>query len=120
MSSLLRSSAEVRGFLSAEGQYKHGVVELEDGQSITVLINGNDGWLMYLRESGDSGFSTRNPDRNLSGDTLEFYLSNGQRDEYPSHWSYPVDQIAIALDEFLRTKRIPSQVCWHDDCLPTE
>ncbi len=37
-------------------------VNLPDGQAMCALINDDFGWLMYLRENGDAGFSSRNPD----------------------------------------------------------
>jgi hypothetical protein len=36
--------------------YEEVWVRLPDGQSLCALINGDWGWLMYLREEGDSGF----------------------------------------------------------------
>ncbi len=49
-----------------------------------ALINGSLGWLMYLRENGDAGFSSRIPKYTGSSDAkLEYFLSNDQRDEYP-------------------------------------
>lgn len=50
-------------------------------KKMMALINGEFGWLMYLREDSDAGFSSRNPIYTGSEDeTMEFYLSNGQLD----------------------------------------
>lgn len=39
---------------------------------------------MYLRYNGDAGFSSRNPSYAGQPDAnQEYYLSNGQREEYP-------------------------------------
>lgn len=33
----------------------------DQGPALAMLINGERAWLMYLREAGDTGFSSRNP-----------------------------------------------------------
>lgn len=107
--------------LLAEGsQYKHLWLELDDGQSISILINGDVGWLMYLRENGDSGFSTRNPEHVETFGNIDYVLDNGEGDEFPAYWAYPVETLRKALYEFLDTKRLPSCVSWHDDSLNDE
>lgn len=100
-----------------KNQYKEIWIDSdEDGQALTALINGNYGWLMYLSENGDSGLSSRNPGyTGDDGETMEFYLSNGQRDEYPLSWILPVEQIEKALDFFQKYHKIPPFITWHDD-----
>ncbi|WP_315115747.1 hypothetical protein [uncultured Clostridium sp.] len=45
-----------------------------DEQALCALINGEYGWLMYLREEGDAGFSSRNPDYKGTEDaTIEYF-----------------------------------------------
>lgn len=88
----------------------------EDEQCMIALINGNFGWLMYLREEGDAGFSSRNPDyQGGDTETMSFYLSNGQLDEYPLSWVLPIDQIKNALDYFDKNHRPPKFIIWHND-----
>ena len=68
--------------------------EAPDGQSLSALINGDFGWLMYQRGGDDPGFSSRNP--NYAGEpdaTIEYFLSNGQRDEYPASWALPTSEV---------------------------
>jgi hypothetical protein len=87
-----------------------------DGQSLCALINGGWGWLMYLRQEGDAGFSSRNP--SYDGDpkaNVEYRLSNGQVDHYPASWALPVDQVRRALDYFEKEHRQPPFVTWHED-----
>src|SRR5579859_6547164 len=51
--------------------------------AVCALVNSSSAWLMFLRHEGDSGYSTRNP--NYAGPkeaVTEYFLSNGQRDEY--------------------------------------
>jgi hypothetical protein len=65
-------------------------LEAPDGQSLCALINGDVGWLMYVREPRDAGFRSRNP--SYQGDLqaqIEYRLSNGQLDSYPSAWALP-------------------------------
>ena len=96
--------------------YKEKWIEIDDGQSMCALINGNNGWLMYLRFSGDAGFSSRNPC--YSGDensVMEFYLDNGQLDEYPLSWVLPIEDIEKALAFFEREKKPPTFITWHND-----
>ena len=52
-----------------------------EGPILCALINGDLGWLMYLRQEGDSGFSSRNPDYDGPADAqIEYRLDNGQHD----------------------------------------
>jgi hypothetical protein len=91
-------------------------VETDDGQVMCALINDQLGWLMYLREPGDAGFSSRNP--NYTGPesaTLDYYLSNGQRDLYPLAWALPIDEVQRAIDFFKRERKPPPFVTWHND-----
>jgi hypothetical protein len=115
-----RTKEDVDQALAEESQFKHIWISLDDGQSMTVLINGDIGWLMYLRTCEDSGFSTRNPEYAEAVGTIIFILDNGQGDEYPAHWTYPVSRLREALHEFLETHRLPMCVSWHDDSLQDE
>ena len=100
--------------LADGSQYKEIWLEGPEGQSVCALINGNLGWLMYLRFEGDAGYSSRNP-LESSEENIEFYLSNGQRDEYPKKWAYPLNTIKEALFSFIDDGQLSKQVEWHDD-----
>ncbi len=90
--------------------------ETDDGQALCALINGDLGWLMYLREEGDAGFSSRNPDYRGDPDAkVEYYLSNGQCDTYPLSWALPVKEVRRALEYFRREQRPPTFISWHND-----
>ena len=85
-----------------------------DEKSMCALINGEQGWLMYLDEPGDSGYRSRNPAyRGPADATIEYYLDNGQRDEYPAAWAYPIDVIERALEYFRREGKRAPFVEWH-------
>jgi hypothetical protein len=91
-------------------------VELPDGQAMCALINGDLGWLMYLRENGDAGFSSRNPSyAGPANAEIEYELSNGQRDTYPASWALPLAEVRRALEYFEREQRPPPWVTWHND-----
>jgi hypothetical protein len=91
-------------------------LESPSGASLCALINGDVGVLMYLREDGDAGFSSRNPDYAGAADEMVRYkLSNGQVDECPRAWAYPVDVVERALEHFRQTGAPPTFVEWHND-----
>jgi hypothetical protein len=112
------SPADLRQHLSASAseQYREVWLSIESGPSLCVLINGNCGWLMYLRDDGDAGFSSRNPSFAENTDRLiEYRLSNGQIDEFPASWAVDETSIAQALEYFLRFKTRPPIIAWHDE-----
>jgi hypothetical protein len=87
-----------------------------DGQSLSALINGDLGWLMYLRNAGDPGFSSRNPNYVGAADaTIEYVLGNGQRDEYPASWALSIVEVLRALEYFHKHHKPPTFVAWHND-----
>jgi hypothetical protein len=91
-------------------------VETDDGQSMCGLVNGEAGWLMYLREGGDAGFSSRAPDYNGPEDaSREYYLDNGQCDEYPAAWALPDGEIQRALEHFITRAEPAPWIIWHND-----
>ena len=60
-----------------DSRYRETWEESADGQILGALINGDLGWLMYLRQSGDAGFSSRNPSYAGPPDAvIEYYLGN--------------------------------------------
>jgi immunity protein Imm1 of predicted polymorphic toxin system len=89
----------------------------EDGPSLTMLVNGERAWLMYLRHHEDAGFSSRNPEYSGPPDALmEFVLVNGQGDEYPVAWTVSLEQALRACEYYISTQggRSPD-IVWHDD-----
>jgi hypothetical protein len=91
-------------------------VDGPDGQSLCALISGDVGWLVYLREPGDAGFSSRNPAYAGPAEAVtSFVLSNGQKDEYPSAWLYPLAEVERAIGHFRATGMPPPFITWHSD-----
>ena len=83
---------------------------------ISALVNGDAAWLMFLRTEGDAGFSTRNP--NYAGPpkaVIEYYLSNGQRDEYPASWNITTNEAMRALEYFFLKEDKAPWLEWHED-----
>lgn len=75
-----------------------------------------DGMAEYLRESGDSGFSSRNPDYDGPPDAeIEYRLSNGHCDYYPASWALPIVEVQRTLDYFRRDGQRPPFVTWYED-----
>jgi hypothetical protein len=88
---------------------------IDQGGSPTIcaLMNGDRGWLIYLREEGDPGYRSENPDyAGLPGTTIEYVLSNGQGDRYPAAWSYPRDEVFAGLRSFAVHASPPTTICW--------
>ena len=87
---------------------------VQDGPSMCMLRSGDDAFLMYLRENGDSGFTSRgNPDQ---FGNATYRLSNGQLDEYPKSWSIGVEQCYKAISYFfVNDGSKPDWIRWHED-----
>ena len=100
--------------LESPNRFKEIWLQATNGASLCALVNGDVGWLMYLRFEGDAGFSSRNPEVDCSGE-IAFVLDNGQEDYYPNNWTYPVEVIRAAMMSFISDGERPSQVEWHDD-----
>lgn len=99
-----------------QSQFREVWVESPDGKTMCALISGECGWLMYLREEGDAGFSSRNPDYHGPADAMiEYRLNNGQHDLYPASWAYPLGVIERALQFFSERKAPPPFILWHND-----
>jgi len=111
-----RGLASTLGFSMNETPFREVWVDGPNGQSVCALISGEVGWLMYLREPEDAGFSSRNPGYQGPPEAVTSYvLANGQRDEYPSAWTYPVAIVEEALSYFRAHGAPPSFITWHND-----
>ena len=105
-----------RQLSSARPQFLELWVTKRDGQSLCALINGQLGWLMYLRESGDAGFSSRNPEyRGDQKAIIEYVLDNGQHDAYPASWALQLAEVQRAIEHFILHSRPANWVAWHND-----
>ncbi len=108
---LAQHVASLKGIDYAEVWVEHGAFPC-----VCALIHGDRAWLMYLRYDGDAGFSSRNPAYDGSPDaTIDYYLSNGQRDVYPAAWAYPTPQVLEAVTAFAKDRRMPESIAWCND-----
>jgi hypothetical protein len=96
-------------------RYQEIWVDGPNGQSLCALVNGDQGWLMYLRYQGDDGFSSCNPDFVGADAEIDYELKNGQQDWYPSSWALPLSLVNQALDYFRSTGEAPPFITWHND-----
>jgi hypothetical protein len=85
----------------SQSRYQELWYQAPPEKSLCVLINGDFGWLMYVREPGDAGLSSRNLDYSGPADaTIDFMLSNGQLDCYPASWALPLPLVMKAIAYF--------------------
>ncbi len=97
-------------------QYREIWLNVEDGPALSALLNGNRGWLMYLRESGDPGFSSRSPGYDGPAEsTIPYRLGNGRVDEHPESWALDIGLVEKALAFFVKTAGAADFVTWHND-----
>ena len=70
--------------------------------------------MCYTRNIDEACFSTRSDHEAAEGE-MEFYLSNGQRDEYPRAYTIPAAKAVEVFDYFLERTELPPSVKWHKD-----
>lgn len=114
------TAAEMADRLSATASMVHREIWLNgpDGAALCALINRDRGWLMFLREYADPGFSSRNP--NYAGPpdaTIEFVLSNREINHHPAEWALSLFEVARALKYFVEHETQPPFIHWHDDSI---
>lgn len=111
----VRSLAELRQRLT-EGTPSEIWLTHRDGQALSLLVSGNRGWLMFLHEPGDAGFSSRGADAVARRrGTLSFRLSNGQVDEHPMRWTVPIEDALRAVEHFFEHGERAPFIRWHAD-----
>jgi immunity protein Imm1 of predicted polymorphic toxin system len=98
-------------------QFSEVWLQHDDGwPAIGALINGEAAWLTYVPHEGDAGFSTRDPKYAGPHKVMtEYYLSNGQLDEYPASWNITTDEALRALEHFLEEETMAPWLTWQDD-----
>jgi hypothetical protein len=111
------SLADLQRHLSSvmSEQYREIWLSVESGPAICALMNGDSGWLMYRREVGEAGFSSRNPAQEGRGGLVSYRLGNGQIDQYPPDWSLSEDEILRTLEHFFTHRTRAPFIIWHDD-----
>jgi len=82
--------------------------------SLCLMTNRERSFLMYLRYSGDCGFSSRSSETN-SDKYCDFKLSNGQIDSYPENWTVDKELGFESLKEYFRTGERDTRISWKYD-----
>jgi hypothetical protein len=113
----VRSLAHLRSVLADTAEHPYREVQLTSpaGPSLFMLRSHDRALLMFLREGGDAGFTSRADGAVPGPERREFLLSNGQRDEYPASWTVSVARAHEAFEHFFETGERPPFVLWHDD-----
>ena len=84
--------------------------------ALCLLRSGDRAFLMFLRFSGDSGFTSRAGDAFADrADDLEFALSNGQHDSYPASWTISLEEAMGVFEHYFQTGQQSPSIHWHDD-----
>jgi hypothetical protein len=85
-----------------------------NGIAMGMYRSDDDAFLMYLRECGNCGFTSRADSEQIG--SVTYVLSNGQVDEYPKSWSIGVEQCYKAIAYFfVNGGAKPDWIRWHSD-----
>jgi len=88
-------------------------VSVPDGPSMCMLRNGTHAWLMYLRNTGDSGLTSSGDSFQL--EVVPYKLCNGQVDEYPLSWCIDIEQCyKAAAYFFINEGAKPDWIQWRE------
>ena len=82
--------------------------------SLTVMTNPYGAFMMFLRENGDSGFTSRNQTKE-EGEFVDFKLSNGQVDQYPLNWVIKHEEAKQAIISYYRTGNMLETINWFEE-----
>jgi hypothetical protein len=114
LTTVVELNRELQSF--ANEAFREISINVKNGPALCALLNRGIGWLMYVTESADGGFSSRNP--NYEGEVdamLEYRLSNGQHDTYPASWALPENRVIEALEYFVKYQQRVPFIQWHDN-----
>ena len=85
-----------------------------NGAAMCMLRSGKDAFLMYLRNEGDSGFTSLG--NSIQCGIALYTLSNGQVDEYPLSWCIEVENCYKAIAYFYVNEGAkPNWVEWREN-----
>jgi len=122
---VVQEATAIEGLLGSQSKEKYLDVWVGHlkGSSLTALINGERGWLLWINEKYPAGFGSRNPHytglleakiESREG-TFPAACSEGiKKDEYPANWAIPRGEIALALHYFCKTGERTPDVHWHN------
>jgi len=88
----------------------HIMLTRYEEDSLHLYTNETRGWLMYLREPGDSGLYLGTT---CADDVIEeFTCECGISLEFPRSQTLPAEAAAALFEEFVRSGRLPTSVGW--------
>ncbi|MEO1173405.1 MAG: Imm1 family immunity protein [Myxococcota bacterium] len=108
---------EISDWASRVPGYSEVWIEHIDGSRLCVLLSPGFGFLMYLRDDCDAGFSTRKAEWDDPDEEVEFELSNGQVDRYPKRLAQSRATALDAARHFIETRSLLATISWHNDSL---
>jgi len=79
--------------------------------SLTVLMNQDKAFVMYLRNEDDGGFNSLNSEIETD-EMMDFLLSNGQMDEYPLNFLVDKEFAEKALLEYYKSGEMWNGIKW--------
>jgi len=106
--------AAIRDHLSGR-RYSEVWLSLSEGRDVSMLVNGNRAWLMYLVNTDEECWHTLGGAEASDRKEVEFRLANGQMDRYPESWVISTEAAVTALEYFLRSGERDPAVSWLRD-----
>ncbi len=79
--------------------------------SLTILMNQDKAFMMYLRNEDDSGFNSLDSEIETD-EMMKFLLSNGQMDEYPLNFLVDKELAGKALLEYYKSGEMWNGIKW--------
>jgi hypothetical protein len=117
---VVRDVRELRRRIVAALRKQFAEVQLVRGErpehNLFGLFNNDHAVLSYTRNIDEASFSARSNDvGSAAAQSLEFFLSNGQCDEYPVAETISSADAAKAFDYFFKQENLPPWIKWHKD-----
>jgi hypothetical protein len=113
----IKSAPELLTVMADAASMKYLEVWVEKGtESICMLANGSQAWLMYLLNQDEEFYSTRNPKVDEdTGEYLDFFLANGQGDVYPVSYLIAKEEAIRGMEYFIEHGGRAPWLSWHND-----
>jgi len=96
-------------------KYSEIWIEGHGEATLNCLLNESNAILMYLRENGDSGFSSRSGIIIKEEKFQSFLLSNGQIDEYPEKYLISKQSALEALITYFYYGEMDKSITWNEE-----
>jgi len=106
--------AAIRDHLSGR-RYSEVWLSFTQGRDVSMLVNGNRAWLMYLVNTDEECWHTLGDAKVADAEEVEFKLANGQLDRYPESWLISTEAAVAALEYFLKRGERDPALRWFRD-----